>query len=436
VIEDSTLGAQTLRAIVFAKSKRPSPFTSSPIIDIIARTPMPRIAGAGLPITSGLILYPGGPFAEKVLVTIGEVQDCSNCVRHQLGIHFTTDGEDPSKESEIYMHPFTIDTPGTTVVKAIMTHTGQTDSVVAGVSFKVLKRVDTRTSDIVSGEFVDTVKVHLSCETEGVRIRYTTNGDTSNVAFAEYMDGNTLRLHSKGSEARYTIKAMGILVPQMADGLVMVSGSILVQPQVPPPNFGTDPNVGPFVDKVLVTLSDIGVHGARILYTVDGSNPMTSRSRLMYYQPFLLSTIFPGKNTASTVVVRHGMAPSEVKTFNYVIKHQVCTPVFSRLEGCYIIGVPITIDCAGGKAADVYVTITNVARENVTENDSDMKNESNSFLYSETFQLADIGNTTIAAIAVGKDLISSDVTISPQYVVEPERVCEAGEYEPGTGSDR
>ena len=89
-----------------------------------------------------------------------------------------------------------------------------------------------------------------------------------------------------------------------------------------------------------------------------------------------------------------------------------------------------------GKAADVYVTITNVATENVTENDSDMKNESNGFLYSEPFQLADIGNTIIAAIAVEEDLISSDVTISPQYVVEPERVCEAGEYEPGTGSDR
>ena len=149
-----------------------------------------------------------------------------------------------------------------------------------------------------------------------------------------------------------------------------------------------------------------------------------------------MSTIFPRTNTASAVAMRHGMAPSEVKTVNYVIKHQACTPVFSRLEGCYIITVPITIDCAGGKAADVYVTITNVARENDTENDSDMKNESNGFLYSEPFQLADIGNTTIAAIAVGKDLISSDVTISPQYVVEPERVCETGEYEPGTGSDR
>jgi hypothetical protein len=52
-------------------------------------------------------------------------------------------------------------------------------------------------------------------------------------------------------------------------------------------------------------------------------------------------------------------------------------------------------------------------------------------LYSEPFQLADIGNTIIAAIVVEEDLISSDVTISPQYVVEPARVCKAGEYRAG-----
>jgi hypothetical protein len=100
---------------------------------------------------------------------------------------------------------------------------------------------------------------------------------------------------------------------------------------------------------VLATFSDIGAHGAQILFTVDGLNPMTLRSRLMHDGPFLMSTLFPGRNTASAVAMCHDMAPSQVKTVNYVIKHRACTPVFSRLEDCYIIGVPITIDCAGEK---------------------------------------------------------------------------------------
>ena len=60
--------------------------------------------------------------------------------------------------------------------------------------------------------------------------------------------------------------------------------------------------------------------------------------------------------------------------------------------------------------------------------------ESGKVLYSKPYQLDEMGNTTIAAVAIGKDLISSNVILSPQYIVEPEPVCEAGNYEPGTGS--
>ena len=333
----------------------------------------------------------------------------------------------PTRADKMYVAPITINTPGTTVVKAIMTRIGQADSAVASASFQVMPRVDTPTADIVSGYFVDSVKVHLSCGTESATIRYTTNGHTPNAASAEYVDGITLGLDSQGSEARYIIKAIGILVPQMAYSLVMVSGSILVQPQVAPPNFEPDPSVGPVPDKVLVTLSDLG---ADVFYTVDGSNPMTSRSILKYDGPFLMSRIFPGTNTVSAFAIRHHMAPSEVKTVNYVIKHQACTPVFSRREGSYIVGVPITIACVGGKQADIYVSFK------VVYEDGSNVEESGKVLYSKPYQLDEIGNTTIAAVAIGKDLISSNVILSPQYIVEAEPVCEAGDYEPGSGSVR
>jgi hypothetical protein len=147
---------------------------------------------------------------------------------------------------------------------------------------------------------LDSVKVHLSCGTEDATIRYTTNGHTPNSASAEYVDRITLGLDSQGSEARYVIKSIGILVTQMSYSLVMVSDSILVQPQVAPPNFEPDPSVDPIVDKVLITLSDLS---ADIFYTVDGSNPMTSRSRLKYDEPFLMSSIFPGTNTVSVFAI-------------------------------------------------------------------------------------------------------------------------------------
>ena len=82
------------------------------------------------------------------------------------------------------------------------------------------------------------------------------------------MDGITLGLDSQGSEARYIIKAIGILVPQMAYSLVMVSDSILVQPQVAPPNFHPDPSVGPIADQVLVTLSAVLKYSVQLMVRI------------------------------------------------------------------------------------------------------------------------------------------------------------------------
>ena len=43
---------------------------------------------------------------------------------------------------------------------------------------------------------------------------------------------------------------------------------------------------------------------------------------------------------------------------------------------------------------------------------------------------------TIAAIAMADDLISSPPVVSPQFEIEPEPRCAAGEYENGAGEER
>jgi hypothetical protein len=56
----------------------------------------------------------------------------------------------------------------------------------------------------------------LKCETEGARIRYTTDGNTPNPASQEYVGGIALGLGPDGKAAQYVIKAVA-MKPLMGD---------------------------------------------------------------------------------------------------------------------------------------------------------------------------------------------------------------------------
>jgi hypothetical protein len=336
----------------------------------------------------------------------------------------------------MYTEPFEITKLGTTVVKAYMTKAGQADSDVATGSFKVLERVATPATDIISGIFTNNVTVHLSCSTEGARIRYTTDGTKPSAASPEYVDGIVLRQKDHGSYAQYTVKAIATFAPKMGDSLVFESGLLLVEPQADLPLFKPPPSAGPFLLEVQVTMMTFA-RGTNIVYTDDGSDPLTSPTRKTYVEPVLLSgqghyagDPYPNKVIIKAVSQHAHMTPSMVMTGEYELKRAACTPVFSPGGGDYISGVSITVTCVRGfykNGTDVYYSIV--------DSGDPSRDSGGSILYTEPITFSTPGKYTIAAIAMGDNVIDSPTQVSSEYVVDPEPKCAQDEYEPGIAHD-
>jgi len=376
----------------------------------------------------------------KVVVSISNYVQGSGLV-----VCMTMDGNTPTLDSEAYTESFEITTFGTTVIKAFMTSEGQAESKLTTRHFHVLERVATPTIDVTSGTFVDTITVHLATLTEGARIRYTVNGQTPTAASEECVDGKGITLGlSLGHEASYIVKAIAILALGMGTSFELKSGRIVVQSQTQKPMIQPPDSAGPFKDKVMVIVSCATPH-SNILYTVDGSSPLTSHSKMYYDGPFQMKGLYPLNNTVVALALASHSSMSLEATSHFVIKRQACIPLFSRKRGTFIAGVPITITCSGeyGEKAGVVMYYV-ISREGISSEDVSDSTDASSFnatnpgsiLYTGPIHLTEQGNYTIAAVAMGQDFISSAAIVSPLFVVEAEPTCEENEYQPGTASNR
>jgi hypothetical protein len=92
---------------------------------------------------------------------------------------------------------------------------------------RVLEQVKTPTFDYVSGKFTNSVTLHVSCETDGTRIRYTTDGTMPIAASLEYVNGITLGLGRDGNQTTYKVRAIEMKPPGIGDSLVAISNVIV-----------------------------------------------------------------------------------------------------------------------------------------------------------------------------------------------------------------
>jgi hypothetical protein len=426
-IVDSALGPKTLKAVAYATSMRPSPFSVSPVYDIIAKAPKPKIEPSS-----------GGPFVSKVIVSIDNYVPNSGSI-----VHMSLDGEEPSTGSQMYTGPFKVDTIGTTVVKAYMSKPGQADSDVAEASLTVLEQVAKPNIDITSGTFVDEVTVHLTCATPDARIRYTRDGQTPNAASAEYTnDGITLGLAPDGAYASYVVKAIAIKAPDMGDSPVLESGTFTVEPAAAPPEILPDPDQSPYGSKLKITLVSPSA-GGTVRYTNDGSDPQISQTSQIYTGPFiaaenLIGVEYPYKVTVKAFVQQEHMSPSAVVTAEYQLQLQACAPQFNRQGGTFVVGVPISIACTDGEPASVYYSLIDDSDDGSVTGTLPEGSDSiaeDSIIYSEPIELTAPGNFTIKAVAVAPGVLSSAVQLSPRYVVVAETVCEEGSYDTGAAAN-
>jgi hypothetical protein len=378
-VQDTTYGLTTLRAITYAAGKLASPISVSLVYDIVRKTQMPVITPNS-----------GGPFSAEVMVTMIIPVGCK--------CYMTLDGSIPTYDSREYLKPFVVNTVGTTVVKAILTKEGQDDSEIAEQSFLVLERCKTPVFEPSGGVFATTLNVHLSSETAGASIRYTTDGSEPNAASAQYNtdEGIDLDLNADGVQTTYQIKAKAMLPPNMGNSLVATSGSFVVQPQVATPVL-TPSTEGPYKDTLQVSIA-CATPGATIRYTLSGVDPTVS------------SPVFTGAITLSmTGSVLKAKAFADQMTASVVAASpafvlEASDPTFSPDGGVFVNSVLVTLTSATPGAA-IHYTLDGT--------DPDFTSP----LYAKPFAAAQT-DIAIKAISMNIGLTQSKVMTSGVYTVK------------------
>ena len=115
----------------------------------------------------------------------GSVKVAILCFTRGATIRYTTDGSDPNSSSSKYSSPLTITYKTTLKAKAFKS--GMIDSDVASATYDIGgPKVAIPTFNPAPGTFSGSVIVNILCETNGARIRYTTDGTPPNPSSSQY----------------------------------------------------------------------------------------------------------------------------------------------------------------------------------------------------------------------------------------------------------
>ena len=127
---------------------------------------------------------PGGAYTEAQSVSISSATSGAT-------ILYTTDGNDPTYNSEVYSRPINISSDA--IVKAKAFKSGWTDSSIASTAYTI-RSVATPVFDPPGGEYLTARNVTISSVTEGATIRFTTDGsdpDSSSTVYGAPININS-----------------------------------------------------------------------------------------------------------------------------------------------------------------------------------------------------------------------------------------------------
>ena len=316
----------------------------------------------------------GGTYTGSVTVSISDATSGAT-------IYYTTDGSTPTTSSTVYAGPLTF--TQTTILKAMATASGMTNSAMASATYTVQQQVATPTFSPGGGTYTGSVTVSISDATSGATIHYTTDGSTPTTSSAVYSGALAFTQTT-------TLKAMAA-----ASGMTnspVASATYTVQQQVATPTFS--PGGGTYTGSVTVTISD-ATSGATIHYTTDGSTPTSSSA------VYTGALTFTQTTTLKAMAAASGMSNSGVASATYTVLQPAATPTFSPGGGTYAGLVTVTISDATSGATIYYTT------DGSTPTTS-------SAVY--TAPLTFTQTTTLKALAAGSGLANSAVA-SAKYTI-------------------
>ncbi len=312
----------------------------------------------------------GGTYAEAQSVTI-------SCATDGATIRYTIDGSTPDSSSPVYTTPISI-TENTTI-KAYATKTGMMDSEVATAIYEInIPQVAAPTINPIGGTYSGAQNITISCETEGVTIRYTVDGSIPNASSSVCTGPISV---TKNTTVKAYATKTGMIDSAVATAIYEINISKVATPAF-------SPTGGICTSAQSITITCV-TDGATIRYTIDGSIPNSSSS--VYTGPITIA-----KNTTiKAYATKTGLMDSDMAAAIYEINiPQVATPTFNPAGGTYNGIQSVTISCA---TYDVTIRYTT---------DGSAPNAS-SPVYTGPIKISE--NTTINAYATKPGMVDSNV---------------------------
>ena len=310
-------------------------------------------------------------------------------------IRYTLDGQDPSERSTVIDTAGRIEITRTTVLKAFATKDGLKPS-------DILTRNYTYAPDgtvaLAAPQPADSVfpggilKVTFSASPSSAKIWYTVDGS------APTENGPTSRLYNPDSGvsiAATTIIKARAFFPSLLPSAVVTKKYILIAPTPKVATPAIAPPARKFTAANVALLLSTTTDSAVIWYTLDGSDPTDSPTRLRATGIFSIERT----TTVKAIAERNGWKPSEVLTATY-----------QRIPG------PLITTPSGDADFDTSLTVTlSVAPEGTpiyyTTDGSDPLDENlnksiSTFTYKNPIVLR--SSTFLRAVAMGEDKIPSE----------------------------
>lgn len=186
--------------------------------------------------------------------------------------------------------------------------------------------------DLEAGTYLDGNVVHMTTQEPGATIYYTTDGSTPDSSSSIYSSDKGVVL-----DRNMTLKAIAV-----KEGLVDSSiTEVLYKVQVNAPSIGLKSGTYGTDQETEITCSTAD---AQIYYTIDGSSPIESSTRIPYSQRIAVD-----RNVSiNAYAEKNGLEPSKVVSEAYVF--QCAAPVFNLDSGefCNAQVVTISTSTVGG----------------------------------------------------------------------------------------
>jgi len=261
-------------------------------------------------------------------------------------IHYTTNGSTPTVSSPALHSTDSISVSSSETIKAIAVVNGYAaPSAVSTAVYTIAPLAVAPSFSLASGTYNGAQTVTLSSSTPGAMIYYTTDGSAAatSATAVKYTTGITIY---KTEVINAVTKASGYTTSAQASAMYDIAA-----PPAAAPTFS--PAAGTYNGSVSVTLST-STPNAGIVYTTDGSNPVTSTSRIIYSGPIAVSK--------SETIIAFADAPgvtvnSANATASYTINAAAAAPpTFSPAAGTYTAAQTVTIKTTTSSATIYYTT--------------------------------------------------------------------------------